>query len=63
MHKRGWRVEVLSWRHSCNQGMRRWAEANGVFVALDEHYEGITFASRRVRVMSSRRRGIERRSI
>ena len=43
MHKRGWRVEVLSWRHSCNQGMRRWAEANGVFVALDEHYEGITF--------------------
>ena len=43
MHKRGWRVEVLSWAHSCNQGMRRWAEANGVFVALDDHYEAITF--------------------
>ena len=43
MHKRGWRVEVLSWTHSCNQGMRRWAEVNGVFVPLDDHYEAITF--------------------
>ena len=43
MHKRGWRVEVLSWAHSCNQGMRRWAETNGVFVPLDDHYEAITF--------------------
>ena len=31
MHKRGWKVEILSWRHSCNQRMRRWAEANGVW--------------------------------
>ena len=43
MHKRDWRVEILSWRHSCNQRMRRWAEANGVFVALDDFYEAITF--------------------
>ena len=43
IHKRGWRVEVLSWAHSCNEGMRRWAEANGVFVPLDDHYEAITF--------------------
>ena len=43
MHKRGWRVEVLSWAHSCNRGMRRWAETNGVFVPLDDHYEAITF--------------------
>lgn len=43
MHKRDWRVEVLSWARSCNQGMRRWAEANGVFVPLDDHYEAITF--------------------
>ena len=43
MHKRGWRVEVLSWAHSCNEGMRRWAEENGVFVPLDDHYEAITF--------------------
>ena len=43
MHNRGWRIEVLSWAHSCHQGMRRWAEANGVFVPLDEHYDAITF--------------------
>ena len=43
MHKRGWRVEVLSWVDSCNRGMRRWAETNGVFVPLDDHYETITF--------------------
>ena len=43
MHKRGWRVEVLSWAHSCNRGMRRWAETKGVFVPLDDHYEAITF--------------------
>ena len=43
MHRRGWRVEILSWAHSCNQRMRRWAEENGVFVALDDFYEAITF--------------------
>ena len=43
MRKRGWRVEILSWRHSCNQRMRQWAEANGLFVALDDFYESITF--------------------
>ena len=43
MRRRGWRVEVLSWRHSCNRGMREWAEENGVFVALDDFYESITF--------------------
>ena len=43
MHRRGWRVEILSWAHSCNQRMRRWAEEYGVFVALDDFYESITF--------------------
>ena len=43
MHKRGWRVEILSWAHSTNQRMRAWAEANGTFVALDDFYEAITF--------------------
>ena len=43
MHRRGWRVEVLSWRHSCKRGMREWAKANGVFVPLDDHYGAITF--------------------
>ena len=43
MHKRGWRVEVLSWLHSCNRGMREWATENGLFVALDDYYDAITF--------------------
>jgi hypothetical protein len=43
MHRRGWRVEILSWAHSCNQRMRQWAEANGAFVALDDFYDSITF--------------------
>ena len=43
MHKRRWRVEILSWAHSCNQRMRRWAEENGVFVALDDFYEAVTY--------------------
>ncbi len=43
MHNRGWRVEILSWAHSCNQRMRRWAEEHGIFVPLDDFYESITF--------------------
>lgn len=43
MHKDGWQVEVLSWAHACNKRMREWAETKGVFVALDDYYDSITF--------------------
>ena len=43
MYKRGWRVEVLSWANSCNQRMRQWVEAHGVFVPLDDFYSAVTF--------------------
>ena len=43
MHNRGWRIEVLSWRHSCNRRMREWAEQNGKFIALDDFYDSVTF--------------------
>lgn len=43
MHRRGWHIEILSWAHSCNQRMRRWAETNGIFVPLDDFYDAITF--------------------
>ena len=46
MHNRGWRIEVLSWRHSCNRRMREWAEQNGKFIALDDFYDSITFLER-----------------
>ena len=43
MHRRGWKIEILSWAHSCNQRMRRWAEENGAFIALDDFYDSVTF--------------------
>ena len=43
MRRRGWRVEVLSWRHSCNRRMREWAERHGKFIALDDFYDSVTF--------------------
>ena len=43
MYGRGWDIEVLSWRHSCNRRMREWAEENGKFIALDDFYTSITF--------------------
>lgn len=43
MHKRGWKIEILSWASSCNPRMKQWAQDNGIFVALDDFYESITF--------------------
>ena len=43
MHRRGWRIEILSWAHATNARMRRWAEENGIFIALDDFYDSITF--------------------
>ena len=43
MRRRNWRIEVLSWRHSCNRRMREWAEQNGEFIALDDFYDSVTF--------------------
>ena len=43
MRRRKWRIEVLSWRHSCNRRMREWAEQNGKFIALDDFYDSVTF--------------------
>ena len=43
LHKRDWRIEVVSWKGTCNQRMREWAQENGVFVALDDFYESVTF--------------------
>ncbi|TYC59696.1 NYN domain-containing protein [Zoogloea oleivorans] len=43
MHSKGWKVEVLSWKDSCHAGLQEWAKKNGLFVALDDYYESITF--------------------
>lgn len=43
IHRRGWRVEVISWRRSCSNRMRKWAERNGRFIALGDFYDSVTF--------------------
>lgn len=43
MHKSGWGIEVLSWEHSCNQKLKKWAKEKGVFISLDTHYNSISF--------------------
>ena len=43
MKRRNWRIEILSWEHSCNRRMKQWAQQNGVFVPLDDFYDSITF--------------------
>ena len=43
LHQKGWPIEIMSWVHACNQRMREWAEQNGIFVALDDFYDSITF--------------------
>ena len=43
MHKRQWRVEILSWAHSTNQRMRHWAEDHGLLIPLGDFYNTITF--------------------
>lgn len=43
MYRGGWDVEVLSWRNACHRGLMAWAEEHGHFVALDDHYESVTF--------------------
>ena len=42
MHSRGWEIEVISWRHTCNTRMRMWAQQRGSFIALDDYYESVT---------------------
>jgi NYN domain len=39
----GWAVETLAWNLSCSVALRKWAEANGAYIALDQFYEAITF--------------------
>ena len=43
MHRKGWKVEIMSWSNSCNQRMREWAQEIGAFIALDDFYESVTF--------------------
>ena len=39
----GWKIEIMSWEHSCHKELKRFAEKYGKFVRLDDHYEAISF--------------------
>jgi hypothetical protein len=43
MHRKGWGVEVLAWERTCNPRLKEWAEKIGLFIALEDYYEAITF--------------------
>ncbi|MBU6402561.1 MAG: NYN domain-containing protein [Verrucomicrobia bacterium] len=43
MHRKGWGVEVLAWERTCNPRLKKWVEAIGVFVPLEDYYETVTF--------------------
>lgn len=43
MQKKGWGIEVLAWERTCNPRMKKWAEAIGTFVPLENYYETVTF--------------------
>jgi hypothetical protein len=60
MAKGGWAVEVLSWRGACARHLRQFAEERGIFIALDDYYEAITFLAdgRRVAPLSLKHRAL-----
>jgi hypothetical protein len=41
----GWKIEVMSWEHSCHSRLREFAEKHGKFISLDKYYDQITFIS------------------
>lgn len=43
MHKKEWKIELLSWENSTSNQMRKWVEEHGVFIPLDDFYDSITF--------------------
>lgn len=62
MRRCGWHIEVMSWADSCNPHLRRFAEAEGSFIGLDDYYEQITFLPgvRPVQPLSTRQRRVPR---
>ena len=46
IHSLGWRIELLSWNHSCYQRMKEWVQDHGTYIALDDYYDSVTFLKR-----------------
>jgi len=39
----GWKIRVVSWTHACHQNLLSFAREKGEFVALEDHYDHVTF--------------------
>lgn len=39
----GWQVRVVSWTHACGRSLKSFAEKKGRFIALENHYDDVTF--------------------
>jgi hypothetical protein len=42
-HKKGWKIEVVSWDAGCNSRLREFAATNGTYRALEPVYDKVTF--------------------
>ena len=42
----GWKIELLSWDHTCNQRMKTWVQQYGTYVSLDGYYDSVTYLRR-----------------
>lgn len=67
MHKKGWRIELLSWHQSCDLKMKEWVEQNGLFIALDDFYDSVTYMKKpavpRVEPRNSKKLDLKRRPV
>ena len=54
-HKRGWKVEIVSWDAGCNRHLRQFADENGVYRSLEPVYKQVSFIENKrwVQTMSS----------
>jgi hypothetical protein len=43
MHAFGWAIEVITWKAACHRRMRKWVEAHGRMIFLDDYYDSVTF--------------------
>lgn len=55
----GWGIEVVSWDIACHRGLKEFAQAQGVYVPLEDFYHSVTFVEggRKNRPLSLRHRG------
>lgn len=44
--KHGWQIEVASWAASCNRLLKDYAQQEGQFLRLDDHYADVTFIAK-----------------